>query len=69
MRLFVLFSLTLLTAAPVATRTCMRRSLTLLFGAAALLFSAPAAFAGAESFTATEKRHRVVYRDGLRRRC
>jgi hypothetical protein len=51
MRWFVLFALTLLTAAAVATRTCMRRSLTLLFAAAALLLSAPAASAGAESFT------------------
>src|SRR5829696_3098419 len=33
----------------------MRRSLTLLVAAAALLLSAPAAFAGAESFTITEK--------------
>jgi hypothetical protein len=55
MRWFVLFALTLLTAAAVATRTCMRRSLTLLFAAAALLLSAPAASAGAESFTVVEK--------------
>jgi hypothetical protein len=33
----------------------MRRSLTLLVAAAALLLSAPAALAGAESFTITEK--------------
>jgi len=33
----------------------MRRSLTLLFAAAALLLSAPAAFAGAESFTVIQK--------------
>jgi hypothetical protein len=33
----------------------MRRSLTLLIAAAALLLSAPAAFAGAESFTIAEK--------------
>jgi hypothetical protein len=55
MRWFVLFALTLLTAAAAATRTCMRRSLTLLFAAAALLLSAPAASAGAESFTVIEK--------------
>jgi hypothetical protein len=33
----------------------MRRSLTLLVAAAALLLSAPVAFAGADSFTITEK--------------
>jgi hypothetical protein len=52
---FDLFAPTLLTAATVATRTCMRRPLTILFAAAALLLSAPAAFAGAESFTVIEK--------------
>jgi hypothetical protein len=55
MRWFDLFALTLLTAAAVATRTCMRRPLTILFAAAALLLSAPAASAGAESFTVTQK--------------
>src|SRR5512133_584045 len=33
----------------------MRRSVTLLFAATALLFSAPAAFAGAQSFTLVQK--------------
>jgi hypothetical protein len=52
---FDLFALPLLTAAAVATRTCMRRPLKILFAAAALLLSAPAASAGAESFTVIQK--------------